>query len=387
MSNEQLVLSGAFFAAGAVFMVIAWAFTVILGNLRREGHQKHVNAARESISDLVTTISNALASYSQGTMGIKAINTSVPAKLEQMAGELQQNMHLFDPYFVKYIEKYIEDSRATLRIANGSYPGESTAAGSRSSRPFFDMSDVDALGQTQIAPRIPALGKAHAAEKKPVEQATDKVPTVDTQTEHPPAAPTARPTPPSLPPSKLSAKSAIQKIEKSLPAQTPAEEYAVERTQIISGEEIRAIRETMAAQLRPAQHQPQAAAAAGPGNQLEEEIFFTQAAKSNLSSFETADTENPAAQTSDFLVEEPVHFEEQFPEFNPPEPAGSQSMGSLVEFNAQVTLPPEEEEIVELSQLADRLNRVAPAATKEDESHDLITGDDVIKKMDDLFRN
>jgi hypothetical protein len=330
MQITQLTIG---FVCGAVVVGIFWIIVSLIRSFQRNGDIKRCNKIKASIGELMAAVTNAAAVSSWGSVrsgGLPSLNS---AKFDEITSELYKNMHLFDPFFVKYVEKFIDEHRtprqqeSATRVAKPVTPievAESTFAPKtvRAKEPKAVSAEISTFDPPTVkvpivkAPEPSATVKESAAavvpkeptiktappvhnpaadpvESKytPSEERTEFIPRDEERTEFIPrdevkkvavvkepepfAAAGIKPAPKE--PFVASVPAAVKPFAAPVvPKRTFAEEQAVERTQFFSRDEMKNIKDSFAGAEKFVVAKPEEQPLVASESKLAEEIIFSE---------------------------------------------------------------------------------------------------------------
>ena len=101
------------FITGSIIASGVWAVLWALSKNERQARRSRVEAIDEIASECAE-IENQLVAYSLKGMSETAFRSSISSRLEKITRSLSTNMHLFEIYYVKYIESLVARYRQAL---------------------------------------------------------------------------------------------------------------------------------------------------------------------------------------------------------------------------------------------------------------------------------
>ncbi len=108
---------------------------------RAENRRMVINA----IGKLSAAVENAFAAYRMGTMNYESLQNMLASKVEEINTALSSNMEYLDSFYVKSIEKFIEDQRAFLMRGQTGIPVEPLSTERSASRTAVQAIEEEAL--------------------------------------------------------------------------------------------------------------------------------------------------------------------------------------------------------------------------------------------------
>ncbi|MBD3392125.1 MAG: hypothetical protein GF418_08610 [Chitinivibrionales bacterium] len=171
------------FVVGAAVVGIVWAIVSAMRQHAAARAEYGRNGIMTAIGELSADVDNAVAGYKLGSLDARALKETVRPKLEQINAKLKTNMKGMDPFFVKYVEKFVDDHMQMLvGLRGGSRPapapGEAIAGidDEKIAQPdLFDESDkrttaVPAIGTAAAASVLAVEDKEEAPAEEPAEE-------------------------------------------------------------------------------------------------------------------------------------------------------------------------------------------------------------------------
>jgi len=114
------LLAGMFL--GAALVSVVWGLILKTGKSRSEAIRRERDEVMHSIGEIWVEIDSLLSSYKCGVVDDKGFHETFSAKIETINHLLKPNMHLFEVYYVKYIEGQIEQYKKTAHYTGIAQP-------------------------------------------------------------------------------------------------------------------------------------------------------------------------------------------------------------------------------------------------------------------------
>jgi|GEM_PF-5916427 len=182
------------FIIGCAVLGTVWAIVAISQKAGARRNTRRRTMTITSIGRLCAQIDNAFSEFKLGQVGVDALKETIRPRLEEINAQLKTNMDSMDPYYVKYIEKFIEDEwAALLALTKGAVSDVASPAQDKSGAGEVAAVDGRPSGDRQmelfegeaakLTPEVPAAGGSGAAsaaiseaavEEKPLEAAAEK---------------------------------------------------------------------------------------------------------------------------------------------------------------------------------------------------------------------
>lgn len=99
-----------------------WGYFVKTGKSRSEALQRERDDIMHSIGEIWVEIDSLFSSYRCGIVDDKGFHDTFAAKIETINQQLKPNLHLFDVYYVKYLENQIEQYCKTAHYTGMTQP-------------------------------------------------------------------------------------------------------------------------------------------------------------------------------------------------------------------------------------------------------------------------
>ncbi len=108
-----------------------------------------------TIGKLCASVDNAFAAYRMGSMNFDSLKEILRSKIEEVNVQLTSNIDILDPYYVKNTERFIEDQKSFLLNKQGKEPVRSGETGIRSgSRGNYHYKETPVFPSEQAQPTV-----------------------------------------------------------------------------------------------------------------------------------------------------------------------------------------------------------------------------------------
>jgi hypothetical protein len=112
-----LIAVSAAFLSGCLLTSLIWSLIVINGRKRRDRVADEQKGLVRKIAELCVSIDSATLSYKSGKLPPAAFRAEFSTKLEHLIKLFKLNLQRFDIYYAKYVEKAISDYQGYMDIA------------------------------------------------------------------------------------------------------------------------------------------------------------------------------------------------------------------------------------------------------------------------------
>jgi hypothetical protein len=363
ISSELILVFVAGFFIGSLITLIILLIIYDLQDRKATRKKEDRHLIINAIGRLCATIDNAYAAYRMGSMNFESLKEVLRTKIEEVNTQLTSNINVLDPYYVKNIERFIEDQKSFLIKRQDKEPVRSGELGIRSgSRDSYHLRDsvitqpekpappgIESTAQTEVIPK-----KVEKSSKQGAPIMLESLPLDAAKKEKPPA------------------KDKDKKKDKFQPeALTALESGATVR---IAVDEVKKYK--MPKPVTPFEPAPK-------DTKTEEKPFTDIAATKEFKIDTPEETSPPKTKSPEdkTMVEEKTVYD--MPAYKVPEDDKKTVKGTTV-FDTPIDV-----EATQEFNIQDLIENTKPHIKSDDKSKadddSLITGDDVMDQMDSLF--
>ncbi len=347
----ELIISASFgFLFGCLLTLIIMLIIMDLQDKKAARKREERHMIISAIGKLCASVDNSYAAYRMGSMNFESLRDIIRNKIGEIHSELTSNIDDLDPYYIKNIERFIEDQKSFLLSREERRPDQTGQPGLRNrSRGDYLFTDENARHRSTPA-TAPQPAPTPTSKEVPYPPETDTaVSLTSLMRADTPQEPTTNTAPPQPP---------VQTEETGTFTSEAMAAFESGATTRLTAEELNKLKETPSTQVTPTFDQT-----------------ATQQFKVDPQMFPTIDDKHEKAMREDKTVYD-------VPAFRPPEEEAASAKGKPV-FDSPVDVEATQEFNVE--DLLEKTKRKQSKKDRSDEESSLITGDDVMDQMDSLF--